>query len=201
MVDTANNSSYKTTPSYKSFASLLNELKQKFPNKNFLKIVFVSISEQKLILVEENNIVKTYPVSTAEAGIGNQSGSFQTPLGIHSIAKKIGDNAPIGSIFKARENTYVIAEIIDDPLTRSAQDNITSRILWLEGLEDGFNKGNDQHGINVDSFSRYIYIHGTDEEGLIGNAASHGCIRMKNHDVIELYQILEKDNLVIIYEN
>ena len=95
-------------------------------------------------------------------------------------------------IFKERINTGRYAEIHHTDYD-SDEDHVTSRILWLEGLEEGFNKGG-----NVDSFNRYIYIHGTPEEGLIGKKASHGCIRMFNHDVIELYDLVQEGTKVNI---
>ena len=156
-------------------------------------LIIVSISEQQLALIENKQISKTYPISSAKAGTGNQSGSYKTPLGKHKIAEKIGDGAEIGSIFKARINTHKLAQILTQPNQTSNADNITTRILWLDGMEDGFNKGGD-----VDSYSRYIYIHGTDEEGLLGTPASHGCIRMGNLDVLELFGLVSVGDLVVI---
>jgi len=187
--------------SIKRFNSLINALEQQFSNTTKKNLAIVSVSEQTLYLINNHTLVNKYPVSTAEAGIGNQSGSYQTPLGVHRISEKFGKNAPFASIFKARQNTQKIANIINDPSIRSDEDNITSRILWLDGLEEGKNKGKDENGNNVDSYSRYIYIHGTDEEGLLGQAASHGCIRMANHDVIEMFNELAIDDLVVILED
>jgi hypothetical protein len=142
----------------------------------------VDISEQKLYLYcryaggkEERKI---YPVSTSKYGIGSQAGSNKTPLGQHRIEKKFGEGAPEGMIFKARRSTGQIAEM-DAP---GAGDLVTTRIMWLKGLEPGENSGRGR-----DSYKRYIYIHGTAEEKKIGEKASHGCIRMNNRDVIELF--------------
>jgi len=99
----------------------------------------------------------------------------------------------LGAIFKARQNTGRIAQILTGADERSTADNVTTRILWLDGLEPGVNKGG-----NVDSYERYIYIHGTDEEGRLGNPASHGCIRMRNADVIDLFNRVDEDTLVVI---
>jgi hypothetical protein len=145
--------------------------------------IYISISSQALYLIENNSISKTYTISSAKAGTGNLSGSYKTPLGKHCISEKIGDNAPLATIFKARKNTHTLAKILTKPDERSDTDNITTRILWLRGMEDGINKGG-----NVDSHNRYIYIHGTDEEGRLGQAVSRGCIRMANQDIVDLYE-------------
>ncbi|KAG1663415.1 Amidophosphoribosyltransferase [Nymphon striatum] len=128
-----------------------------------------------------------------KAGLGNLSGSFKTPLGVHKIEEKIGKGAKPGTIFKARLNTHAIAPILFNPDETSNADNITSRILWLKGLEHGVNLGND-----VDTYKRYIYIHGTDEEGRLGTPVSHGCIRMANSEVIELFDEVEVGTIVCI---
>ena len=145
-------------------------------------IIFVSIDAQKLYLIKKNIIIKSYSISSSEYGIGNKNGSNKTPLGLHKIARKIGEKTPINGRMIARVFTGETSIIYLDG-SRSKTDDITSRILWLQGEEDGINKGE-----NIDSFKRYIYIHGTSEEGLIGQPASHGCIRLKNKDVIDLYK-------------
>lgn len=172
----------------------LAALKQRFPDYSDRSIAIVSISQQKLFLCLDGRVVKTYPVSTSRYGPGNEDGSYKTPLGVHCVRRKIGDDAPIGAIFKERENTRKVARIVNDQ-TETADDHITTRILWLAGLEPGLN-----HGEHIDSYSRYIYIHGTHEEGLIGQPVSHGCVRMTNCDVIELYDALHEDDLVMIAE-
>ena len=200
------NNSYNLKKDMSRFESLIDDLKRRFPkyfqqtSKQSTEQMFliVSVAAQQLYLFKNQEISSSYLISSAEAGIGNLSGSNQTPLGVHRISEKFGDNAPIATIFKARKNTYSIAEILNIPDEQSLDDNITSRILWLGGLEEGLNKGVDQHGKNVDSHSRYIYIHGTDEEGRLGQAASHGCIRMANQDVIELFDEVEIGCLVVI---
>lgn len=153
----------------------------------------VDVSEQVIRVFSGNNIVHTYPVSTAINGVGSKSGSDRTPLGKHRIAQKIGEGAALGAVFKSRENTGRIANILTKPGEESHEDNVTTRILWLDGLEPGEN-----HGGNVDSMSRAIYIHGTDEEGKIGRPASHGCIRMRNRDIVELYGMVSVDTNVDI---
>ena len=156
-------------------------------------VIIVSVNQQRLFLFKAEKLIASYPVSTAIKGCGNLSGSFQTPPGTHCIAEKIGADAPINSIFKGRINTGNIAKIITDPDSHSKDDIITTRILWLKGLEPGINKGG-----NIDSYQRYIYIHGTNEEGRLGSSASHGCIRMGNQDVIELFEQVSVGTLVEI---
>ena len=154
--------------------------------------VVIQLLKQKLSLFKSNQLIKTYPVSTSKYGIGNCSGSNKTPLGLHKISNKIGRNAPIGSVFIKRRNTGKVAEI-RGKAANQPQDLITSRILRLVGLERRVNKG-----LGIDSFQRCIYIHGTPEEWLIGRPASHGCIRMKNRDVIELFNLVKRNTPVNI---
>ena len=130
----------------------------------------------------------SYTISTSKFGIGNKEGSNQTPLGIHRIEEKIGDDAPSGRIFKSRMDT---GENWHPGLT---DDNlILSRILRLHGLEDGINRGP-----GIDSYQRYIYIHGTNQEEKIGTPLSHGCVCMKNREIIELYDLVEEGTIVVI---
>ena len=152
----------------------------------------VDISEQRLYLIENNLIKASYPISTSKYGEGSIENSFKTPLGKHSIKEMIGEEAEINTIFTSRINTKRSATIIDK-FEDTDNDYVTSRIMWLDGEEDGLNKGG-----NVDSFRRYIYIHGTHEEGLIGTKASHGCIRMFNYDVIELFNLVNIGTKVLI---
>ena len=138
--------------------------------------IVVSTREQKLALIDRgNNVLAIYPVSTSKFGLGDWRGSRFTPLGKMEIAKKIGDNAPPGAVFKDRLRT---GEIVapDSP----GRDPIVTRILWLRGLE----------AQNANAFLRDIYIHGTPEEGRIGMPASYGCIRMRSSDIIQLYDIV-----------
>jgi len=155
----------------------------------------VSIKEQQISLFETDHCLHIWPVSTAARGTGQQNGSFQTPLGAHRIADKIGADSLPCSVFVGREDTGECADILTHPIS-SDKDQITSRILWLTGLEPGFNLGSD-----VDTRQRYIYIHGTPEEGLIGQPVSHGCIRMKNQDVIQLFDLIQQETLVYIAES
>ena len=148
-------------------------------------VIEVDIRLQQLYLWEPypdgDMLIRQYTVSTAANGPGEQSGSYCTPRGRHRIAEKIGAGAPLCAAFKAREPT---GEIWTPELDAAnpGRDWILTRILWLEGLEPGRNKGG-----TVDTYNRYIYIHGTHEEHKLGTPASHGCIRMKNAEVAELF--------------
>ena len=155
--------------------------------------ILVDISQQRLFLLDSRgDLIISYPISSSLYGEGQIENSFKTPMGNHIIKEKIGADASKNIIFKERINTGRFAEIYHNDYD-SEDDHVTSRILWLEGTDEGFNKGG-----NVDSFYRYIYIHGTPEEGLIGEKASHGCIRMFNQDVIELFSLVEKGTKVNI---
>ncbi len=175
-------------------SSSLKKLQEGFDLNGDDPTIIVSIVEQKLLLVKNREIVKSYPISSSAYGVGNKAGSNKTPLGTHSISHKIGDGAEIGTVFRSRANTRQIATIYTDK-TDVEDDLVTTRIMWLQGMESGVNKGK-----GIDSHARYIYIHGTPEEGLIGAPASHGCIRMKNHDVVELFDAVRKGTLVEIQE-
>ena len=171
----------------------LNRLGEAYiPSKNDISSIVVDISEQRLYFVKNSKIISSFPISSSKYGEGGIENSFKTPLGMHEIKDKIGHNAKKNSIFKSRINTYRPAEIIHNSFD-SEDDHVTSRILWLDGLEYGKNKGK-----GVDSYNRYIYIHGTHEEGLIGTKASHGCIRMFNDDVIKLFDQVEEGTFVLI---
>ena len=141
----------------------------------------IDISQQRLYLKQNDDLIKSYPISSSKYGEGSLENSNMTPLGLHVIKEKIGTDVPINTLFISRINTKRTVNI-ENSRKKTKDDHITSRILWLDGLEEGKNKGK-----GVDSYSRYIYIHGTHEEGLIGEKASHGCIRMLNNDVIDLY--------------
>jgi lipoprotein-anchoring transpeptidase ErfK/SrfK len=135
--------------------------------------IVISARDQKLALLDRGNVTAIYPVSTSKFGLGDWLRSSYTPLGKLEIAKKIGDNVAPGTVFKDRRRTGEIV-LPDSP----GRDPIVTRILWLRGLEPQ----------NANAFSRYIYIHGTPEERLIGMPASYGCIRMRSNDIINLYE-------------
>ena len=152
--------------------------------------IFVSIADQSLSLNSHKEDI-TYPVSTAKLGPGEKKNSYCTPRGKHIIRAKIGTNASRGEIFKSRRATGEVFS--KNRHNDKNSDWILTRILWLSGIE----KGKNRLG-NVDTMQRYIYIHGTPEEGFIGQPASHGCIRMKNTDVIELYDIIDEGTPIYI---
>jgi len=159
---------------------------------NFDEVLFISTKNQKLYHIKNKEIIYEYTISTSKYGLGNKNGSNKTPLGLHKIKEKHGDNVPINGKLIGRVFYNQIAFIYKDN-TISKTDDITSRILWLDGMEEGKNKG----GI-IDSYNRYIYIHGTSEEGRLGKPTSHGCIRMGNKDVIDLYKRVKVGTLVLI---
>lgn len=154
-----------------------------------MQLVKVIISEQKMLVYKSGKVVRTYPVSTSKFGTGNIKNSFMTPPGKHKIIEKIGSGIVIGGVFSGKKytgKTYHETGIHEEDL-------ITSRILILDGLEPGINKGK-----GIDSLEREIWIHGTNEENKIGTPASHGCIRMLNSDIIELFDEIEEGTLLEI---
>ena len=161
-------------------------------NKSFNEVLFVNITEQKMYYIKEGGIVKTYVISSSSYGVGNKAGSNKTPIGLHKVKQKFGEETPINGKMIGRVFYGDIATIYTDN-TKSKTDDVCSRILWLVGLEEGLNKGE-----GIDSYNRYIYIHGTSEEGRLGKPVSHGCIRMKNKEVIELYEKVKIGTLVLI---
>ena len=156
-------------------------------------LLYVDIDKQSMIHLNKGKIQNVYPISSSSYGTGSIENSFKTPLGKHEIYKKIGYNLPENAILKGRVWNGAIANIIKEPIDTDF-DHVTSRILWLDGLELGKNKGK-----GIDSRNRFIYIHGTAEEGLIGKPASDGCIRMYNSDVIKLFDIVDEKAQVWIY--
>lgn len=137
--------------------------------------IVISTHEQRLALLDRENLMAIYPVSTSKFGLGDWPGSSYTPLGELEVASKIGDRAPPGAVFKDRRRTGEVVAI-DSP----GRDPIVTRILWLRGRESQ----------NANAYARMIYIHGTPEERNIGLPASYGCIRMRSSDIINLYGIV-----------
>jgi len=145
--------------------------------------ISISIADQTLdLLADDGTLLERYRVSTAANGAGEQCGSYQTPRGAHIVRAKIGADLPLGSVFVGRRAT---GEIWSPELSAAypERDWILTRILWLSGTEPGFNRLGD-----VDSMRRYIYIHGTPDSEPMGVPNSHGCIRMRNVDVTELFE-------------
>lgn len=133
--------------------------------------VRVSVPEQRLELRRGEELVVSYPISTSRFGLGTEPGSYRTPTGRFVIAEKIGDGAPPWMRFVSRQPTGALATPDD------TEDGVLTRILWLAGLDPE----------NANTLDRFIYIHGTNQETLLGTPASHGCVRMRNDDVIDLY--------------
>jgi len=154
---------------------------QSFPRK-----IRVSIAAQRLDLLETGErVLLSFPVSTSGFGLGSEPGSNKTPLGRFAVGEKIGDGAPLGAVFVGRVPTGTMAAL-ESP--DSTEDLITTRILWLEGREPE----------NANTRERYIYIHGTNHEEQIGEPRSHGCVRMRNADVIRLFDLVELGTEVTI---
>jgi UDP-N-acetylmuramate--alanine ligase len=147
-----------------------------------------SIEMQKLFVCRNETVVASFDVSTSRFGNGIRENSFKTPLGLHRIKEKIGAGAPLGRIFKDREDTGIDWDrgSIDDNL-------ILTRILRLEGLEEGINRG-----AGVDTYERFIYIHGTGREDLVGTPLSQGCLALRNQDMIDLFDMVNAGTLVYI---
>jgi lipoprotein-anchoring transpeptidase ErfK/SrfK len=163
--------------------------------KEINSLLFVGANRQKMYLIKNNELVRTYDISTSKFGCGQEYASKKTPLGLHKISSKLGKNCPVGGIIVGSNYTGKIAPIETNPVSTGV-DELTTRALKLEGAESGLNKG----GKN-DSHRREIYIHGTPEEGLIGTPASHGCIRMRNKDIVELFDMVKENFYVLILEN
>ncbi len=161
-----------------------------------MNTVKINIEQQQLSLLDENaQLLKQYPVSTSRNGTGNENGSEKTPLGLHRIADKLGGAMPVNEVFIGR----LPHGSLEECQARGVElpdDVIMSRILWLEGMEPGRNKGG-----YVDTYQRYIYIHGTNHEADIGKPASIGCIRMRNADIVELFRLVEVGSEVNIIES
>jgi lipoprotein-anchoring transpeptidase ErfK/SrfK len=147
--------------------------------------IVVSVSEEKLALLEEGKLIAVYPVSTSKFCVGDRPGSYGTPLGKLQVAHKIGDGALPGAVFKDRRRTGEIVAV-----NSPGRDPIVTRIIWLRGLERQ----------NANAFRRGIYIHGTPEERNMGQPASYGCIRMRSRDIIDLYSFVGRGAEVTIVD-
>jgi lipoprotein-anchoring transpeptidase ErfK/SrfK len=144
--------------------------------------IHVSVRQQRLTLKSGRKTLGTYPVSTSQFGLGTEEGSMKTPTGRFRIAEKIGDGMPVGTAFKSRRRVKVTKELLRDA------DLVMTRILWLDGLDPE----------NANTHERFIYIHGTNHEESLGKPASHGCVRMKSTDLLELFELVEVDTPVTI---
>lgn len=155
-------------------------------------VLYVSVRSQHLLHVRGRRLLADYVISTSSKGLGGLTDSFRTPTGLHYVRERIGAGLPAWSILRERVPTGQLA----DSTGNCDSDLVTSRILWLSGMESGLNEGGA-----VDSYSRWIYIHGTADERSLGSPSSHGCIRMRNRDVIELFDHVPVGALVVIYDN
>jgi lipoprotein-anchoring transpeptidase ErfK/SrfK len=144
--------------------------------------IHISVSRQTLTLRVGDGVEMVYPVSTSRYGLGFEEGTFKTPLGRFEIAEKIGAGAAAGAVFKSRVPTGELGD------AANPDDLVQTRILWLHGLDPE----------NANTRDRYIYIHGTNHEEAIGAPASHGCIRMRNGDVIDLFERVAEGASVFI---
>ncbi len=156
-------------------------------------LLYISVQRQALFHVSNGVLVNEYPVATARKGLGAQVDSYRTPTGLHRVSEKFGDGVPPFGILKDR---VFSGELADPDFAGVDKDWITSRVIWLSGMEPGVNQGGD-----VDSHERYIYIHGTANERSVGTPSSMGCIRMRNADVIELYHHVPLGALVVVLDN
>ncbi len=156
--------------------------------------ILVGLGAQRLWLRERDGLIASYPVSTAANGAGERNGSGCTPRGLHRIRIGIGAGCPIGTVFRGRRAT---GEIYSPALARQypGRDWILTRILWLTGLEPARNRGGC-----VDSLRRFIYVHGSPDDEPMGVPRSHGCIRMRNTDLVALFELVGPGTLVDIRE-
>jgi lipoprotein-anchoring transpeptidase ErfK/SrfK len=161
------------------------------------KILVVDTRKQTLTVLQNKQIEKIYSISTSKKGIGQRIHSYQTPQGLHRINEKIGHGVPRYGIFQRRQYTGVAWRKI--PRSGHRKDYISTRILRLEGLQPGFNKGHDGWGKLVDSEERAVYIHGTTMEWKLGSPSTKGCVHMSAEDVIKLFNDVPVGTLVWIH--
>ena len=163
-------------------------------SRQIVKTIEISISSQTLWLKSGNKIIKNYSVSTARNGPGEEQDSECTPRGVHVIAEKIGAGCEPDTVFVGRRPT---GEIYTPELRQRfpERDWIVTRILWLKGCEPGVNQGAE-----VDTYRRYIYIHGAPDDVPMGRPGSRGCIRLCNRDMIELFDLSDVGMAVSVVE-
>jgi len=157
--------------------------------------ISINIGKPELDLLGDNGApLKHYLISSAKNGVGERNGSYCTPRGRHIIRAKVGANQPINAVFVERRPT---GEIYSSELAKRfpARDWILTRILWLSGCEPGYNRLGE-----VDTMRRAIYIHGSPDSAEMGKPGSHGCIRMRNQDIAELFELVPIRTLVEICE-
>jgi hypothetical protein len=170
---------------------LVNKTCSRLGIKSADRLLFVRIGTATLQFFQHGSLVKSYAVSTSKRPPSNVKQSLGTPRGLHEIAERIGAGQPPGMVFKSRIPTG--QHYSEVPNADNETNLITSRILWLRGLEPGTNRGGD-----VDTHERYIYLHGTNHETRIGEGMSAGCVLMRNLDIVELYEQVRTGDLVYI---
>ena len=159
------------------------------------QVIDIDINKQQLTLLEGDTVITRYGVSTAKKGTGQQNGSECTPLGWHTICAKIGSPAEENSVFVGRRET---GEIFSEELREQypERDWILTRILWLSGNEPDKNRGGE-----VDTMRRYIYIHGCPDSDSFSTPSSHGCVKMRNKDIVQLFNNVNAGTRVLIHES
>lgn len=165
--------------------------------KDVPSLIVVDIAKQKLQLFEKGKLRTSYTISTSKKGPGQTINSSKTPVGLHKVCEKIGETAPTYGVFKGRKFTGFVWQK-DTPRYLHRKDFIVTRILRLEGLEKGINKGYNNAGKLVDSKERAIYIHGTTMEWKLGYPSTIGCIHMRSRDVMKLFDEVNVGTLVYI---
>lgn len=169
----------------------LNETRSRLGIKPAERVLVVRLAPSTLQFYVQGELVKSYAVSTSRLPASNVKNSLGTPRGLHEIAERIGAGQPAGMVFDSRAPTG--RHFSEIPDVRPETNLVATRILWLRGLESGVNRGGD-----VDTYERYIYIHGTNREERIGQPASAGCVLMRNLDIIELYDQVRVGDQVLI---
>ncbi|MFT5233711.1 MAG: lipoprotein-anchoring transpeptidase ErfK/SrfK [Candidatus Krumholzibacteriia bacterium] len=167
----------------------LNELQRCLGQDVAQRWLLVDVHAQRLWLMKQTEAHSTWPISTSAVGLDSRQDSGGTPPGVHRIAGKIGQGKPSGTVFESRQPTgkiWLPDEARDDDL-------ILTRILTLTGCEPGLNQGG-----SVDSMERYIYLHGTNHEAQIGQPVSHGCVRLTNGDICQLFDLVSEGDAVVI---
>ena len=170
--------------------SLSSPSSNKTPKSRPTTVAYISVAQQMMEVVRNGTRIARYPISTSKYGIGDNYNSYKTPIGLFEVAKKIGEGVPRGGKFYQRKFTGIVFDLRNyNPILHPAEyDSILTRIIWLNGLEDR----------NRRAYGRGIYIHGTNQEHLVGQPVSYGCIRMKNDDVLELFDLLDEGAYVVI---
>ena len=171
---------------YNKIVSKCNELNVELSQH----LLFVSIAEEKLYLFENATLKRVFDVSTSRNPPSCVENSNGTPTGLHKIDGKIGTGAPLFTVFRGRVACGLVSEQTQE---EQAKNLITTRIMRLRGLEEGKNAGG-----NVDTYNRYVYIHGTNQEDKIGTPNSHGCVLLRNNEIAELFDVVNDGTIVLI---